>query len=149
MWSFKRINIESTSQKPLVCVNHLALYDQYGSMAYGVILHILPDPTLAQAVLIDLFRSPQLKSYTKAPTAGEIIRLARVKALAARPILTNPAQESVPLPTENDTTNTAKLVFTLSFCQGYTVEEIAEKLQLSSRSVLKAFHTYFNYLRSS
>jgi hypothetical protein len=129
--------------------DQLALYDQYSSMAYGIILRIIPDPDLAQRVLVDLFASSQLLSRTDAPTTGEIIRLARAKALEARPITSSPVPLSTPFPNTNNTTDTAKLVFNLSFCEGCTLEAIAEKLNFSPTNVLKAFYTYFNYLRSS
>lgn len=143
------MNLQTTSQEGLKSISQLTLYDQYGSMAYGIILHIIPEPELAQTVLIDLFTSPQLKSRTEAPTPGEIIRLARATALAARTLPISSPVTLTPLSTTTDTTDTAKFVFNLSFCQGYSPEVIAEKLNLSLTNVLKAFHTYFNYLRSS
>lgn len=149
MESLKQVSTGSTFQQALRSTNQLALYDQYGSMAYGIILRIIPEPELAQAVLIDLFMSPQLTFRTEVPTAGEIIRLARIKALSAKPITASPMLVVTPLPATNDTTNTAKLVFTLSFCQGYGLDAIAEKLNLSPVNVLKAFYTYFKHLRSS
>ncbi|WP_381503932.1 RNA polymerase sigma factor [Spirosoma flavum] len=144
----KQVYKQPTSQEVIRQADHLALYDRYGSMAYGLILQIIPEPDLAQAVLVDLFTSPQLKSYAETPSqvAGEIIRLARNKALIAKPIHTTPSL-SIPVSTTND--NTAKLVFDLSFCQGYTPEAIAEKLQLSRTNVLKSIYTYFKQLRSS
>lgn len=145
----QQVNKQSATQRALQSTGKLALYDQYSSLAYGIILRIIPEPELAQAVLIELFLLPQLKACTETPSPAEIIRLARSKALAARPVNTNTDIGPTLLPSPSDTTSTAKFVFNLSFCQGYTPESIAEKLKLSRTNVLKAFHTYFNYLRSS
>lgn len=134
--------------------NHLRLYDRYGPMAYGIILRIVPEPDQAQAVLVDLFSSPQLREHVETPahTAGEIIRLARLKALAVRsattlspPMLSSSAINNAP--GAND--NVENVVFDLSFCQGYSTDAIAEKLQLTRNNVLKSIYTYFRQLRSS
>jgi DNA-directed RNA polymerase specialized sigma subunit len=130
--------------------NPLTLYDRYGSMAYGVILTIIPEPELAQEVLIDLFASSELKSQwgVSSHTAGEIIRLARIKALAARAASLDLHQGNITSDMTN-TTEVEKLVFDLSFRQGYTVEDVAKKLQVSQTNVLRFIHTYFKQLRSS
>jgi hypothetical protein len=144
----KQVERKITSQEVIRHKDQLTLYDRYGSMAYGIILRIIPDPESAQAVLIDLFSSPELKACAEVPahTAGEIIRLARIKALAAKPDSTT----FVPTRPDSDTNdNLEKLVFDLSFCQGYSPETIAEKLQLSRTNVLKSIYTYFKNLRSS
>ncbi len=116
-------------------------------MAYGIILSIIPEPELAQTVLTNVFASPQLASDPKTPTATDIIRLARAEALASRPLRVS--QSMPPNADTNDTIETSKLVFDLSFCQGYSIEAIAEKLHLSPTNVLKVFYTYFKQLRSS
>ncbi|WP_461135949.1 hypothetical protein [Spirosoma lituiforme] len=150
----KQVEQKQTSPEVIRRVGQLTLYDRYGSMAYGVILRIIPEPEPAQAVLIDLFSSPQLREYagTSSHTAGEIIRLARQKALTAR----STATLSSPIVTDstrnrnfaaND--NVENTVFELSFCQGYSTDAIAEKLQLSQTNVLKSIYTYFKQLRSS
>ncbi|KAB7732588.1 hypothetical protein F5984_01125 [Rudanella paleaurantiibacter] len=120
----------------------LALYDRYGSIAYGVILQILPQAPQAQEVMLDLFTSTDLLKVPN-PTGNmalTIIRLARAKALEAKSRL------GVPLPSTVDP-DTAKAnlpdtVFNLSFRQGYSIEAIAEKLQLTKAEVLKAIHDY-------
>lgn len=145
---FKRVRPESISSEKLTDADRLALYEQYSSMAYGVILCIIPEPELAQTVLIDLFGSSLAKSPTGEPTAGEIIRLARAKALTVRHASISTTQDSTPL-AANDTMNLATIVFNLAFCQGYSREAIAEKLNLSPANVLKALHAYFKELRSS
>ncbi len=144
----KQVEKKSTSQEVIKQADHLTLYDRYGSMAYGIILRIIPQPQAAQSILIDLFSSPELTACVNDPlhAAGEIIRLARTKALAARPVSEDPA-DSKPASTTNDTVE--KVVFDLSFCQGYTPDAIAEKLQLSRTNVLKFIYSYFRDLRSS
>lgn len=142
---FKRVRIPSTSLATPVRPDPLALYERYGSVAYNVILQIIPEPDLAQIVLIELFSSSSLQSYTEVPTTGEIIRLARTKALAVRPTSLSAALTS----TTNDTMTTAEIVFKLAFCQGYSREAIAEQLNISPANVLEALHTYFKELRSS
>lgn len=130
-------------------LDRLALYDQYGSVAYGIILQILPQPHLAQEVLVDLFASPELGGYQYQPSgmALAIVRLARARALA-----TKEKQASVPAFAEGSMTTTAdlpKLIFDLSFCQGCTPEQIAERLHLSKADVLVGIHTYFKKIRQS
>ncbi|MBD2757545.1 hypothetical protein [Spirosoma validum] len=149
MWALKQANKPSISQEALIFMDKIALYDRYGSIAYGIILHVIPEPELAQKVLVDLFMSPQIQACTEIPTTGEIIRLARAKALASKTVSNNSSLASTALIATNDTTDLAKLVFNLSFCQGCSTDIIAEKLNLSPTNVLKAFYTYFKYLRSS
>ncbi len=126
----------------------LTLYDRYGGLAYGLILQIIPEPEQAQRILIDLFCSPQVKAYTEFSNRVScgIIRLAREKALAARPAtLTNSLTVS-PI-TVNDTTD--KSAFDLSFYKGHTIDEIANTMQLSRASVLTKISSYFKHHRSS
>ncbi|GAB2586029.1 sigma-70 RNA polymerase sigma factor region 4 domain-containing protein [Spirosoma areae] len=151
MGTFNQSNRKQIAQESLRKASQLALYEQYGSMAYGLILQILPNnPEVAQTVLVDVFSSPELKALAEKSTrpAGELIRLVRANALEAR----QSTMASTPLPAKslqatNDTTE--KLVFDLSFCQGYTPDAIAESLQLSRPNVLKAIYSYFKHLRSS
>lgn len=129
-------------------MDRLALYDQYGSVAYGIILQILPQAHLAQEVLVDLFASPELGVYQSQPSgmALAIVRIARTKALAAKAKLT----PTVPSFSDESVTMTADLpkkIFDLSFCQGCTPEQIAERLQISKADVLVAIHTYFKTFR--
>ena len=125
----------------------LSLYDRYGSLVYGVILRILPEPKLAQTVLIDLFTCPEVKSYTESPllVSSKLIRLARAKALGARSA--NSIKSLTISPTTNEDLN--KRVFDLSFYEGYSVQEIAEKLHLSPADVLKMISVYFKQQRTS
>jgi hypothetical protein len=121
----------------------LALYDRYGSMAYGIILQILPQPQHAQEVLVELFSSPDLQSYINYPgnIAVAIIRMARAKALEAK------ARLDVPLPRGAESSASAKtnlpdVVFDMAFRQGYSLDAIADRLQLPRSVVVKAIHDY-------
>jgi hypothetical protein len=150
MGALKQTDRKRDAQEVIRSADRLSLYDRYGSIAYGIILQIIPEPELAQTVLIDVFSSPQISSLTESSTQtiGPIIRLARAKALEARPksIALN---QPLPIQVSETNVNTEKLVFNLSFYQGYTTEEIADKLQLSQTNVLKTIYTYFKQLRSS
>ena len=148
MGALKQLHQSSTIENRTASADCLTLYDRYGGLAYGIILQILPEPEMAQRVLIDLFSSPQVKSYTEFSNrvSSGIIRLAREKALAARPAtLTKPL--TVSALTVNDTTD--KSVFDLSFYKGHTIDEIADKLQLSRANVLTRISSYFKRHRSS
>ncbi|GAB3999135.1 hypothetical protein GCM10028807_48500 [Spirosoma daeguense] len=126
----------------------LSLYDRYSSLAYGVILQIIPEQALAQKVLVDLFSSEEVKSYAQDPIAanGKLIRLARNKALEARPAHLIKTFAIDALTVSDDL---GKLVFELSFYQGYSIPEIAEKLKLPSADVMKTLSTYFKQHRTS
>lgn len=115
-------------------------------MAYGIILRIIPETGLAQSVLIDLFSSPDLKDDPDQQplTSTDIIRLARSKALGARP-----ASSILPVPVSDASESLEKIIFDLSFNQGYSPDAIADTLKLSRTSVLKSICTYFQDLRSS
>ncbi|WP_020602863.1 hypothetical protein [Spirosoma spitsbergense] len=148
MGALKPLYKSSTIEESTPGADCLTLYDRYGGLAYGIILQIIPEPEQAQRVLIDLFSSPQVKAYAEFSNrvSSGIIRLAREKALAARSTtLTKPLTTSAIA--VNDTTD--KLVFDLSFYKGYTIDEIADKLQLSRASVLTKISSYFKHHRSS
>ncbi|GAB4032389.1 RNA polymerase sigma factor [Spirosoma jeollabukense] len=150
MGALKQTDRKRDAQEVMRSADRLSLYDRYSAIAYGIILQIIPEPELAQTVLIDVFSSPQINSLAEASTQaiGPIIRLTRAKALEARSNSTALNQpQSIQVPETN--VNTEKLVFNLSFYQGYTTEEIADKLQLSPTNVLKTIYTYFKQLRSS
>ncbi|GAB3944133.1 hypothetical protein GCM10028805_11350 [Spirosoma harenae] len=125
----------------------LSLYDRYGSLAYGIILQIIPEPELAQTVLIDLFTSPEVKSYSESPllVSSKLIQLARSKALKVRPA--HFMRSLSVSPSTND--DLGKLVFDLSFYEGYNVQEIAEKLNLSRANILNMIAVYFKQQRTS
>jgi hypothetical protein len=122
----------------------LEVYDQYGAMAYGIILQIIPQPHLAQEVLVNVFSSPLLQSCNSYPFtfAVCVIKLARAKAVEAK------RQMMAIAPHNSDNghsspESTPEVIFDLAFRQGYSPDEVAEKLQISKPEVLKAFHEFF------
>ena len=122
----------------------LEVYDQYGAMAYGIILQIIPQPHLAQEVLVNVFSSPLLQSCNSYPFtfAVCVIKLARAKAVEAK------RQMMAIAPHNSDKghsspESTPEVIFDLAFRQGYSPDEVAEKLQISKPEVLKAFHEFF------
>jgi hypothetical protein len=141
---------QSISQNAVAYSDRLAMYDQYGPMAYGIILQIIPQAELAQKVLIDLFVSPQLQMRTDPSPhlACEIIRLARARALEVQ--LASPSQGvSYATPVSSSTDTSGKRIFDLSFFQGQKPELVAERLKIPCSDVLKAIREYFQYLRAS
>ena len=146
MNELERINNGKTTPpaKPANKLTPLEVYDQYGSMAYGIILQIIPQPHLAQEVLASVFSSPLLLGCNSYPFtfAVCVIKLARLKAVEAKRQLV----EKSPLRSDNDFSvvdRSPETIFDLSFRQGYTPDEVAEKLHLTKSEVLKAFHDFF------
>ncbi len=129
--------------------DRLALYDWYGPVAYGVILQIIPQPELAQTVLVDLFSSDQLPLWSDQPSgqAAAIIRLARQKALAARPTAAGPEPSLVSSRPIRDESR-PKLVFDLTFRRGYKPGTVADRLQMTYEDVLQAIRTYVHSFRN-
>lgn len=124
----------------------LEVYDQYGAMAYGIILQILPQVHLAQEVLVSVFSSPQLQSCNSYPFtfAACVIKLARAKAVEAKRKLTALA----PAGTENAYGDISpQSIFDLAFRQGFTPDEVAGKLNISKNEVLRSFHEFFKSYR--
>src|SRR5690606_16151487 len=136
--------------KPSGPLTSLQVYDKYGAMAYGIILQIVPQPNLAQEVLVNVFSSPLLQSCNSYPFtfAVCIIKLARAKAVEAKRKLmtigTYNAEHA-----QNSQKNTPELIFDLAFRQGFSPEEVAEKLHISKSEVLKAFHEFFKTFSQS
>ncbi len=120
----------------------LEVYDQYGAMAYGIILQIIPQPHLAQEILVNVFASPLLQSCNSYPFtfAVCVIKLARAKAVEAK-------KQMMAIAPHNDShstlESTPELIFDLAFRQGFSPDEVAEKLKISKPEVLKAFHDFF------
>lgn len=118
----------------------MELYERYGSMAYGIILRIVPQPELAQAVLVELFAtlSVELELNKTEHVSALIIRTARRKALASR---LGSAERSLTSfqPTER---NLPKVVFNLAFWHGCHVTEIADRLNIATTDVLRAIRAY-------
>lgn len=148
MAELKKISGQTTSQHAVVHTERLAMYDQYGPMAYGIILQIIPQEELAQKVLIDLFASPQLQAWTgpSPHLACDIIRLARAKALEVQ---LASSSSSYPNPISSSNSTFVKQIFDLAFFQGHKPEFIAERLKVPYSDVLKAIREYFQYLRAS
>ena len=126
----------------------LEMYDQYGAVAYGIILQILPQVHLAQEVLVSVFSSPQLQSCNSYPFtfAACVIKLARAKAVEAKRKLTSLA------PANTDYANgdtSPQSIFDLAFRQGFTPDEVAGKLNISKNEVLRSFHEFFKPYRNA
>ena len=148
MWALDRFVRKSVVRDTTSYTSRLTLYDQYGAMAYGVITQIVSEPELAQAVLIDLFASPQITSLhkTQPHTACAIVRLARMKALEAK---LGESIVSAGLETQSGPDdNLPKLVFDLSFNKGFRLETIAERLEITYLDVLKAMRAYVESIRT-
>ncbi len=126
-------------------INGLSLYDQYGAVAYGVILQIVPQPQSAQEILIDLFASPDLQTAVSASgnKTCTIVRLARIKALDYRRKQQLPVA-ALPLPVKQ-----SELIFNLLFYQNQTPEAIADRLQIDRSAVFGAVREFFAYLPPS
>ncbi|GGM99714.1 hypothetical protein GCM10010967_37140 [Dyadobacter beijingensis] len=124
----------------------LEVYDLYGSMAYGIILQILPQVHLAQEVLVSVFSSPQLQSCNSYPFtfAACVIKLARAKAVEAKRKLTALA----PIGEHTSGDASPQSIFDLAFRQGFTPEEVAGKLNISKSEVLRSFHEFFKSYRN-
>jgi hypothetical protein len=128
----------------------LEVYDKFGAMAYGIILQIVPQPHLAQEVLVNVFASPQLQACNSYPFtfAVCIIKLSRAKAMEAKKkLMTIGPDDSEPSLDSQD--KSPKHIFDLSFCQGFTPDEVAQKLQISKSEVLKALHDFFKSYRNA
>ncbi|WP_044173294.1 hypothetical protein [Flectobacillus major] len=137
-----------SNNKPILYSDQLSLYDEYGALAYGIILQIIPQEQLAQEVLVDLFSSSSLQQCNENVVSKTIciIRNARAKAIAWKSKL-------AAVSAANDYTTSGKtlpeIVFDLSFKQGISTEVIAEKLNVSKERVLKAINEYFKIYRQS
>ncbi|MCE6990445.1 hypothetical protein [Dyadobacter sp. CY323] len=119
-------------------------------MAYGIILQILPQPHLAQEVLVSVFSSPQLQSCNSYPFtfAACVIKLARAKAVEAKRKLTAlvPANEEDAVDADS---LSPQNIFELAFRQGFTPDEVAKKLNITKSEVLRSFHDFFKSYRNA
>lgn len=143
MNELERLNDNSGHQsvaKHSGSMTSLEVYDKYGSMAYGIILQIIPQPNLAQEVLVNVFSSPLLQSCNSYPFsfAACVIKLARSKAVEAKRKLMSIGSFSA-----DGMEKTPELIFDLAFRQGFSPDEVAEKLNITKSEVLKAFHEFF------
>lgn len=148
MWGSKRFVDKPAEKKTVSCTEQLTLYDRYGAMAYGVITQIISQPDIAQNVLIDLFASPEIRSLPDFPsqTACAIVRMARAKALRAKPVEPPALVGSKLNPGTN--VNLPELVFDLSFNKGFRLDAIAERLELTYFDVLKAIREHVKSIRT-
>ncbi|NIJ53513.1 RNA polymerase sigma factor [Dyadobacter arcticus] len=130
-------------------LSSLEVYDKFGAMAYGIILQILPQPHLAQEVLISVFSSPQLRSCNSYPFSFAVcvIKLARSKAVEAKKKLTAlvPVDDDYSASLDSSSPQT---IFDLAFRQGFTPDEVAGKLNISKSEVLRSFHEFFKSYRN-
>ncbi|WP_229214021.1 hypothetical protein [Dyadobacter flavalbus] len=128
----------------------LEIYDKYGAMAYGIILQIIPQPHLAQEVLISVFSSPLLQSCNSYPFtfAVCIIKLARAKAVEAKRKLAGASSPALDIRSDA-AENSPQQVFDLAFRQGFSPEEVAEKLNISKPEVLRSLHAFFKSNRDA
>lgn len=140
----------SNSQDISPRFDRIRLYEQYGAMAYGIILQIIPDPNLAQQALVSLFASPQIEQCLASPSnspACAIIRLARAKALDVNRVSSSAIGAVFPEQSQVEDGNMGKYIFDLSFNQGYELPAIAERLKISYVDAMKSMRDYFKYLR--
>jgi AraC-like DNA-binding protein len=152
MNELERTHNELQSTHPSKTVNKLTTleaYDQFASMAYGIILQIIPQTHIAQEILVSVFSSPLLKSCNSYPFtfAVCVIKLARSKAVEAK----RKMGELFPYNEDHKATadKSPEAIFDLSFRQGYTPDEVAERLQISKSDVLRAFHEFFKSPRNA
>ncbi|MFY7911969.1 MAG: hypothetical protein ACOVO2_20565 [Emticicia sp.] len=142
------MNTLRTTDKSLKTTS-LSLYDQYGAMAYGVILQIIPQEKLAQEVLVELFNSPSLLNCQEGISdAICIIRNARIKALEFKNRLSALASNNEAL-AEVNTDSLPDLIFDLAFKQGLSLDIIAVKLGLSKEATMKAISHHVKSFRKS
>lgn len=129
--------------------DRIALYDWYGPLAYGVILQIVPQPELAQQVLVDLFSSDELPfaADSSASQSAALIRLARRQALAVSAAPNAPAgprTASRPITDES----LPELVFDLTFRRGQQLRTVADRLQMTYEDISRALRTYVHSFRN-
>ncbi|MEA5402378.1 hypothetical protein VB776_05605 [Arcicella sp. DC2W] len=150
MSEFESSNLQLSGNKSSVPSNRLSLYEQYGSMAYGIILQIVPQKQMAQEIMVDLFNSLTTNpcAESKVSIAICIIRKAREIALFYKEKfdigLSSIQQFDLVSEIEQ-----SKIIFDLSFRQGKTVDFIAEKLNIPKAKVYKAISEYFKTFRQS
>lgn len=142
MKSLKTLNTQQHSSQ-------LSLYDKYGAMAYGVILQIIPQEQFAQEVLVELFNSTPLQNGNEGMSdAVCILRNARAKAIQynnrVKSLLSN-NDETRP----ENASFSPEVIFNMSFKQGYSYTEIAEKLTVPVEVIMKAVCQHVKSFRKS
>ncbi|MBO0952451.1 hypothetical protein [Fibrella forsythiae] len=136
---------KSVTLNPVSNDSRLLLYEQYGAVAYGVILQIIPQPQQAQEVLVELFASPELqaKLSASANTTCLIVRLARLKALHHR------QQQQLPVSVLPEPAKQSELIFNLLFYQNQTPDAVADRLQIQRSAVFGAVREFFAHILPS
>ena len=123
----------------------LSLYDTYSSIAYGVILQILPQENLAQDTLVSVFTTLSVQDCRSCQfgSAIYIIRQARTKAIEVKNKLSNNVIDTLFF----DGKSVSEMIFELSFRQGQAPELIAQRLNIPKAQVLKEIYEYFKSFR--
>lgn len=138
------LKTENKLQKITNIDRALMLYDKYGSLAYGVILQIVPNDKLAQETLVELFNSSALLNcWDSLNEVGCVIRNARIKALESK----NRMDELLPNSTDSYTEGvnwTPELIFNLSFKQGLSLELLADRFGMPKEELMKAVRTHIS-----
>jgi hypothetical protein len=136
--------LQNTSTAP-----PLSLYDQYGAMAYGVILQIIPQEKLAQEVLVELFNGSTLLNCSDSVSdAICIIRNARKKAIDFKNRFNSSIIDNVDSK-QLRSDSLPDIIFDLAFKQGLSLEIIAVKLGLSKEETMKAISQHVKSFRKS
>ncbi|MEZ0483629.1 hypothetical protein [Fibrella aquatica] len=135
--------IDQSVRKSLVSntpvVSPLSLYEQYGAVAYGVILQIVPQPHQAQEVLLDLFTSSvwQKNLLPSSNSTCAVVHMARSKALEYR------QKQQLPALDMPKSTTQSELIFSLLFYQNQSPDSIADRLQIKRSAVFGAVREFF------
>ena len=122
-------------------VNRLSLYEQYGSIAYGLILQFLPQPYHAQEILADLFASLALQVNMPA-LARTITRLAREKALGYR------QRQDLPIYSPPESADQPGQVVNLLFYQNQPHGSTSGQLQVQRSAIPRFIWEFFDLLPS-
>jgi hypothetical protein len=131
-------------------IDQRALYDRFGALAYGVILQILPESTLAQKALIEVFSTEQLPTFANSAVnpAISVIRMARAKALEWKE-KAGQREDTRAEPFLVNNSYSPEHIFDLSFRQGYSLETISEQSGLSRPELVKAIRDFIHVFRRS
>lgn len=125
--------------------DRLLLFEQFGAVAYGVILQIIPNEKHAQEVLIRLFSDSILDKCKKcaASKIACVVKCSRLAALEFKKLsnFNSNAEEN------RENTNLSHIIFNLSFRDGYSLDAIAAKFSISKQATLKYIQDYFKTFR--
>lgn len=125
----------------------LLLFEQFGAIAYGIILQIIPNEKDAQEVLVKLFSGSILEKCRQCDVIkiACIVKNARLASLEFNRFsnLCLPAEENV------ENTNLSNTIFNLSFKLGNSLDAIASKLSISKQATMKYIKEYFMHFRKN